>query len=118
MEWGGSENNVGGPDNQQENENPLLQRLLASVEHLERQNADQLRRSQEAEAREQELLRKLAELGDNPQRQEDVRPALGGFHPFAEDIQRVQIPRHFREPVIKPYDGTRDPQAHVAAFQT
>lgn len=49
---------------------------------------------------------------------EATRTPLRAFHPFTAEIQAVEIPPGFREPVIGNYNGTRDPQSHVDAFQT
>lgn len=43
---------------------------------------------------------------------------MRGFVPFTNEIQRVPVPHNFREPVIDSYDGSKDPQAHMAAFET
>ncbi|KAJ1426355.1 hypothetical protein SESBI_10374 [Sesbania bispinosa] len=40
------------------------------------------------------------------------------FHPFSAEIAETPYPSDFREPPLKDYDGTTDPQAYVTAFKT
>ncbi|KAJ1380864.1 hypothetical protein SESBI_45672 [Sesbania bispinosa] len=42
----------------------------------------------------------------------------GEFHSFSMEIAETSFPSDFREPPLKDYDGTTDPQAHVTAFKT
>ena len=37
--------------------------------------------------------------------------------PFVERIAGTEIPKEFKMPTIKSYDGTTDPQEHVAAYK-
>ncbi|RDY08102.1 hypothetical protein CR513_07701, partial [Mucuna pruriens] len=37
---------------------------------------------------------------------------------FSEEIDGTPIPPNFREPTIKPFDGTQNPHIHLQAFQT
>ncbi|KAJ1379628.1 hypothetical protein SESBI_46735 [Sesbania bispinosa] len=49
---------------------------------------------------------------------EDVEAGLGEFHPFSPEIAEAQFPPDFKEPRLKDYDGTTDPQVHVTVFKT
>ncbi|KAJ1378431.1 hypothetical protein SESBI_47856 [Sesbania bispinosa] len=49
---------------------------------------------------------------------EDMEAGLGEFHPFSPKIAEAQFPVDFKEPRLKDYDGTKDPQVHVTAFKT
>jgi len=40
------------------------------------------------------------------------------FQPFSAEIQVVEIPHYFREPIIDSYDGISDPHNYVSIFQT
>ncbi|KAJ1433259.1 hypothetical protein SESBI_06202 [Sesbania bispinosa] len=42
----------------------------------------------------------------------------GEFHPFSMEIAETPYPSDFREPPLKDYDGSTDPQARVTAFKT
>ncbi|KAJ1389504.1 hypothetical protein SESBI_38239 [Sesbania bispinosa] len=41
---------------------------------------------------------------------EDAEAGLGKFHLFSPEIVEAQFPEDFREPILKDYDGTTDPQ--------
>ncbi|KAJ1413166.1 Ribosomal protein L10P [Sesbania bispinosa] len=41
---------------------------------------------------------------------EDIEAGLGEFHPFSPEIAKAQFPADFKEPRLKDYDGTTDPQ--------
>ncbi|KAJ1386649.1 Retrotransposon gag domain [Sesbania bispinosa] len=47
-----------------------------------------------------------------------ILESLSEFHPFSTEIAETQFPADFREPILKDYDGTTDPQVHVTTFKT
>ncbi|KAJ1415225.1 hypothetical protein SESBI_18177 [Sesbania bispinosa] len=54
--------------------------------------------------------------GDGP-REELPEADTGEFHPFSRGNCECPPILDFREPPLKDYDGTTDPQAHVTAFK-
>lgn len=84
--------------------------LVQQNKEQQRGNHKKLLRTQAMEARERELQEQLRTVRENPQ-------ILVDFN-HSQEIQRLDVPLHFREPAIWAYEGSKDPHNHIAIFQT
>lgn len=82
---------------------------------------------QQLEERNPNLQQQLEEQSQNLQQQLETIQAIHisvlarreerrQIQPFSEDILAVTVPHDFRVPVMESYDGTGDPNEHLAAF--
>ncbi|KAJ1422476.1 hypothetical protein SESBI_12969 [Sesbania bispinosa] len=94
-----------------ETNNPILQRILQRMDQLQEQNQTLQEQNQTLQTQVTTIAHKRAE-------EEMPEVDTGEFHPFSTEIANVPYPTDFREPPLKDYDGTTDPQAHVTAFKT
>ncbi|KAJ1428970.1 Retrotransposon gag domain [Sesbania bispinosa] len=94
-----------------ETDNPVLQRILRRMDQFQEQNQTLQEQNQTLQTQVTTLAKGRAE--------EDIPEAdMGEFHPFSTEIAETPYPSDFREPPLKDYDGTTDPQAHVTTFKT
>ncbi|KAJ1399928.1 hypothetical protein SESBI_29906 [Sesbania bispinosa] len=91
------------PEREEESNNPMLRQILERVDQLQQQNQTLQQQSQPLQTRMNALTRGRAE-------DEDIEAGLGEFHPFSPEIAEAQFPADFKEPRLKDYDGTTDPQ--------
>jgi len=54
----------------------------------------------------------------NPPLSEMMKVNLEGFHPFTFEVMRAQLPRKWKGPRLKKYNGTSDTEAHIKAYVT
>ncbi|KAJ1442208.1 hypothetical protein SESBI_01024, partial [Sesbania bispinosa] len=94
-----------------ETDNPVLQRILQRMDQLQEQNQD-------LQEQNQTLQTQVITLAKGRTDEEIPEGDMGEFHPFSMEIAETPFPSDFREPPLKDYDGTTDPQAHVTAFKT
>ncbi|KAJ1404523.1 hypothetical protein SESBI_26508 [Sesbania bispinosa] len=92
-----------------ETDNPVLQRILQRMDQLQEQN-------QALQEQNQTLQTQVTTLTKGRTDEEIPEGDTGEFHPFSMEI--AESPLDFREPPLKDYDGTTDPQAHVTIFKT
>ncbi|KAJ1378544.1 Retrotransposon gag domain [Sesbania bispinosa] len=94
-----------------ETDNPVLQRILRRMDQLQEQN-------QTLQEQNQTLQTQVTTLAKGRAEEDILEADTGEFHPFSTKIAETPYPSDFREPPLKDYDGTTDPQAHVTAFKT
>ncbi|KAJ1398525.1 Retrotransposon gag domain [Sesbania bispinosa] len=94
-----------------EADNPVLQRILQRMDQLQEQN-------QTLQEQNQTLQTQVTNMARGRAEEELPEADTGEFHPFSAEIAETPYPSDFREPPLKDYDGTTDPQAHVTAFKT
>ncbi|KAJ1423160.1 hypothetical protein SESBI_12602 [Sesbania bispinosa] len=94
-----------------ETDNPVLQRILRRMDQLQEQN-------QALQEQNQTLQTQVTTLAKGRAEEDIPEGDTGEFHPFSMEIAETPYPPDFREPPLKDYDGTTDPQAHVTAFKT
>ncbi|KAJ1392664.1 hypothetical protein SESBI_35621 [Sesbania bispinosa] len=88
-----------------EEDNPVLQRILQRIDQLQEQN-------QTLQQQSQTLQKQVTTLAKGRTDEEIPEGDTGEFHPFSMEIAETPFPSDFREPPLKDYDGTTDPQAH------
>ncbi|KAJ1384553.1 hypothetical protein SESBI_42435 [Sesbania bispinosa] len=106
-EHGGEENSDTTPDG----DNPVLQQILRRMDQLQEQNQTLQQQNQTSQTKVNALTRGRRE-------EEDPDNGPREFHPFSMEIAETPFLGDFREPPLKDYDGTTDPQAHVMTFKT
>ncbi|KAJ1438215.1 hypothetical protein SESBI_03112 [Sesbania bispinosa] len=96
-----------------ETDNPVLQRILRRIDQLQEQN-------QTLQEQNQTLQTQVTTLAKGRAEEDIPEGDTGEFHPFSMEIAETPYPPppDFREPPLKDYDGTTDPQAHVTTFKT
>ena len=62
----------------------------------------------------QELREMIQRIPGVPQPLEKATPRSYVDSPFADDIALVEIPKRFTIPHMKMYDGSADPEEHIA----
>ncbi|KAJ1382333.1 hypothetical protein SESBI_44337 [Sesbania bispinosa] len=97
----GEENSSTTPDA----DNPVLQQILRRMDQLQEHN-------QTLQQRNQTLQTQVITLVKSRGEEEDPDNGPGEFHPFSMEIAETPFPTNFREPPLKDYDGTTDPQEH------
>ncbi|KAJ1379584.1 hypothetical protein SESBI_46750 [Sesbania bispinosa] len=95
-----------------ETDNFVLQRILWRMGQLQEQN-------QTLQEQNQTLQTQVTTLAKGRAEEDIPEGDTGEFHPFPMEIAETPSPPpDFREPPLKDYDGTTDPQAHVTTFKT
>ncbi|KAJ1419371.1 hypothetical protein SESBI_15120 [Sesbania bispinosa] len=95
----------------QEVDNPVLQQIIRRMDQLQQQN-------QTLQQQNQTLQMQVITLAKGQNEEEISEGDIGEFHPFSTEIAETLFPSDFREPPLKDYDGTTDPQTHVTTFKT
>ncbi|KAJ1384907.1 hypothetical protein SESBI_42119 [Sesbania bispinosa] len=111
-------NGEGTLQREEENNNPTLQQILERVDQLQQQNQTLQQQNQTLQQQSQSLQTRMNALTRGRAEDEDMEAGLGEFHLFSPEIAEAQFPADFKEPRLKDYDGTTDPQVHVTAFKT
>ncbi|KAJ1415023.1 hypothetical protein SESBI_18382 [Sesbania bispinosa] len=106
------------PEREEESNNPMLQQILERVDQLQQQNQTLQQQNQTLQQQSQSLQTRMNALTRDRAEHEDIEVGLGEFHPFSPEIAKTQFPADFKEPRLKDYDGTTEPQVHVIAFKT
>ncbi|RDX60997.1 hypothetical protein CR513_60820, partial [Mucuna pruriens] len=111
-----------------EGDEDTLQRLLRAVASLQARSDEQSWFSVKAEERHRQAEeRHLETMRMAEQREEELRQQIALMKAaeverrgtvVREEIDRTIIPPNFREIVVELFDRTRDPHAHLQAFQT
>ncbi|KAJ1413041.1 hypothetical protein SESBI_19972 [Sesbania bispinosa] len=104
------------PEREEESNNLTLRQILERVDQLQQQNQTLQQQNQTLQQQSQSLQTRMNALTRG--QAEDVEAGLGEFHPFSPEIAEAQFLADFKEPRLKDYDGTTDPQDHVTAFKT